>query len=258
MLKKILIGFGLVIVLAVGGVFFLISNLDGIVRTAIENYGSQAVGSQVSVGGVDIRLREGAVTISDFSIANPEGFSDNNLLSFSELSVALDLSNISQESVGIVQISSTDPFVSYERANGTSNLDVISQRLSGDASEEPEAAGAESEMQLVIDDVRIRNIQASVSDSRLPRAVNISLGDIELQGLSGTPAEISRQILRPVMNQLAGSAGQALNTVLTEQLGNIQDQANEALDQAEDTLNDALDETVGEEVRDRLGNLFGN
>jgi len=90
MLKKILISLGVLVVLLGGGVFYLLSNLDEIVRTAIEDYGSEAVGSQVSVGAVEISLREGSASIFNFSIANPPGFSDEDMLRFAELSVALD------------------------------------------------------------------------------------------------------------------------------------------------------------------------
>tara|TARA_R100001143_G_scaffold62942_1_gene67683 strand:- start:191 stop:988 length:798 start_codon:yes stop_codon:yes gene_type:complete len=265
MLKKILISLGVLVVLLGGGVFYLLSNLDEIVRTAIEDYGSEAVGSQVSVGAVEISLREGSASIFNFSIANPPGFSDEDMLRFAELSVALDLGNLSSENVGIVSIVSTDPFVSYERANGTTNIDVVSERLAGEAPQEPEDAGAESEMNLQIDDVRIRNIQASISDDRLRNPVQVSLGDITLQNLSGTPAEITQQILTPVMAQLARSASQAFlnlaNELFTEGAEELRNRVDEGRQQLEDRVDETrqqLEDSVGEDIREGLGNLFGN
>ena len=264
-MKKVFAGLAIVIVLIAGGAFYLLSNLDEIVRTAIETYGTEAIGSQVSVGSVEISLSEGSAIIYDFSIANPEGFSERSLMSFSELAVDLDLANISQEMIGISRIATRDPFVSYERANGTSNLDLVSARLSSGSAQEPESAGPESQMLLQIDSVMIGNIQASVSDAMLPRAI-VSLGDIELDGLAGTPAEIAQQILRPVLRQLASNAGSAFAGMaaqmaqeqLEEQMQNLENRANEAREQVEDSLNESINEAVGEDIREGIGNLFGN
>ena len=266
MMKKVLAGLVIVIVLIAGGAYYVLSNLDEIVRSAIETYATEAIGTEVSVGSVAINLREGSAQILDFRIANPEGFSERSMLSFSELAVDLDLGNISQELIGVSRISTQDPFVSYERANGTSNLDIISARLSGGEPQEPASAGSESQMQLMIDSIMIGNIQASVSDTLLPRAVDVRLGDIELADLAGTPAEISQQILGPVLRQLARNAGSAfasmatdlVNEQLQEQMDNLENRASEALEQAEDSLNETLNETVGEDIREGIGNLFGN
>lgn len=265
-MKKVFAGLVIVIVLIAGGAFYLLSNLDEIVRTAIETYGTEAIGSQVSVGSVEISLSEGLAIISDFTIANPEGFSNRNLLSFSELAVDLDMANISQDLVGISRITTRDPFVSYERANGTSNLDVISARLSSGSPQEPESAGAESQMLLQVDSVTIDNIQASVSDARLQRSVDVTLGDIQLANLAGTPAEITQQILRPVISQLARNAGSAfagmaanlMNEQLDAQMENIENRANEARQETQDSINENLNEALGEDVREGIGNLFGN
>ncbi len=253
-MKKILIGLVVVVVIVAGGAFFLLSNLNGFVKTAIESYGSEAIGAQVTVGSVDINLQQGSASLYDFSIANLPGNSDRSLLSFSELSVSLDLTRISQELIVISDITTRNPHVSYERANGTSNIDELSARLSSEEPQEPASAGSESEMQLEIGNILIEGIQATVSDSILPSPVEIALGDIVLSDLAGTPAEISQQILTPLMSQIASNAGSAFlnmsQELLGDQLENLGDLGNQ--------VGEKLDETVGESVREGLGNLFGN
>ena len=263
-MKKLLLGLVVLVVLLGGGVLLILSNLDALVKTAIESYGSAAVGTQVSVGSVEISLTEGAASIRYFSIANPEGFSDNPMLSFSELSVSLDLNNLNAENIGIVLISSTDPFVSYERANCTTNIDVMSQRLAGEGPQEPEDAGTESEIRLQIGEVSIRNIQANISDERLPTPARVSLGDIDLQNLSGTPAEITQQILTPVMGQLARNAGQAFLNLASDLFTGGAEQLGETVEQGRQQVEDIVDEgrhqveDISEDLREGLGNLFGN
>ena len=73
-MKSILFGLATILVLLVGGFYFVYSNLDEIVRTAIEEYGSQVVGTSVSVSGVSISLTEGKGTIKELRVAEPKGF----------------------------------------------------------------------------------------------------------------------------------------------------------------------------------------
>ncbi len=261
-MKKILIGLGVIVLLLGGGVVFVLSNLDSLVKTAIESYGTAAVGSEVRVGSVAISLSNGSASIYDFSIANPPGFSDNPMLSFSELSVVLDLTNLSAENIAIASITSTDPFVSYERANGTTNLDVVSQRLAGEGPQEPDNAGAESEIRLQIGEVNINNIQASISDDRMPAPANVSLGDINLQNMSGTPAEITQQILTPLLRQLATNAARAFVNLANELLSGsaeaVRDRVENLQEDLQQNLQENIDENLGENIREGLGNLFGN
>jgi hypothetical protein len=253
-MKKVLIGLGVIVVLIGGGVFYVLSNLDDIVKSAIETYGTAAVGSEVRVGSVAISLSNGSASIYDFSIANPVGFSDKAMVSFSELSVVLDLANLSGENIAITSITSTDPFVSYERANGTTNLDVVSQRLAGEGPQEPENAGAESDIRMQIGAVNINNIQASISDDRLPAPANVSLGNINLQNMSGTPAEITQQILSPLLRQLAANAARAFVNLANDLLSDSAETIRDTMDNLQETV----DENLGENIREGLGNLFGN
>ena len=73
--RMILVVLGVAVIVVAAAVFLLISNLDAIVKAALEKYGSEATGSAVTVDSVRISLREGSGSISGFSIGNPPGFS---------------------------------------------------------------------------------------------------------------------------------------------------------------------------------------
>ena len=76
------------LVLIGGGVFLLFSNLDKIVETSIETAGTNTMGSQVEVGSVAMDLIGGTASIYDFSIANPAGFSNAEMVRSFNLTVA--------------------------------------------------------------------------------------------------------------------------------------------------------------------------
>ena len=72
-MKKILVGLVVLVVLAAGGLWYVINSLDALIEAAIERYGSEATGVSVSVGAVRISLREGVGSIEDLVIGSPEG-----------------------------------------------------------------------------------------------------------------------------------------------------------------------------------------
>ncbi|MDG2091271.1 MAG: hypothetical protein P8J61_09305 [Gammaproteobacteria bacterium] len=245
-MKKVIIGLGFVVVLLVGGAVFFISNLDGIVKTAIETYGSEAVGSQVSVGSVEINLTDGTAAIYDFSVANPEGFSDQVMMRFSEVSVAIDIATIRDPLIVVDSIVAREPYVLYESANGTTNVDAVSARFAGDEEETvAENSDDETDIELSIASILIENIEAQMAGAGVPD-LSINLGDINLQNLQGTPDEIASQIMGPVTRQIsvnaAGALLEATATMITD-----------GLESAVDGLNG-----VGDALEEGLGNLFGN
>jgi FtsZ-binding cell division protein ZapB len=262
-MKKVILGvLVLGVVLIGGGIFYVINNLDALVKQVIETAGTYAVGSPVTVGGVSIDLRGGSATITDFAVANPRGFSNESLMSFDELSVALDLANISSELIAITSIVARNPRVHYETVECGSNLQAVPDRFS---SEEPaeDTATAESNVKLQIGSVLIEDIEASMTTHLLQRSFESSLGDIRLQNLSGTPDEIAQAIMKPVISQLSRTAANALLSMTTDLLKEdlqavgqqVVDQAQDKLDDAKESVNNQLEEAQ-DNVRESLGNLL--
>lgn len=249
-MKKVALGAGMLVLLAGGAVLYLYSNLDRLVQQAIETAGTQALGTQVSVGGVALELAEGRASITDFAIANPEGFSDNDLLAFDELSVALDLANFSQQHIGILSITALKPRVYFESREGESNIDVLRRRLdSGEGSSAvAESQPAAEPVQLSIARVDIEQIEAVLDTDLLDEPVQRPLDDIHLQDLQGTPDEVARQVgdtlLRQLGSQIAGSLLQLSAQDLKESAAEL---GRSALDKAE---------AAGEELKEGLDNLL--
>lgn len=256
-MKKVLAGLLILVVIFVGGVFLLVSNLDNIVKNVIETAGTNAIGSEVLVGEVELDLLNGIATIRNFSVANPQGFSDQLMIQFDELSIAIDIDSLSGPVTRIDSIIARNPYVLYEIQDGTSNLDAVSARFADDESSADEASGYSGSPQIAIGQITIEGIQASLLSDNLPTALNVNLGTINLQNLEGTPDSIAQQIVRPLMAQLAGNAALALVQATAELLtDNLQQKAGESLEQLEDNLRDAVDDVIGEDIREGLGNLL--
>src|SRR5688572_12656680 len=103
--KKIAIAAALLIVAAIGGgLYYLFTNLDHIVKAAIEKYGSQTTQTSVRVDNVKITLASGTAAISGLSIANPKGFDAKNAFSLGTIETGIDIKSIGKQPLIIDKI----------------------------------------------------------------------------------------------------------------------------------------------------------
>lgn len=255
-MKKILVALAVVIVLVVGGFIYVFNNLDALVETAIETAGTRTLGTRVEVGSVSLDLLGGSASIFDFSIANPPGFTDEAMASFAELSVSIDIQNLSAENIHIFSIVTRSPHVFYETRNGTTNLDTVTAAL---ASEEEEIASepAGTQPRLVVDSVLIENIRGTLQSDRLPAPVDVNLGDVVLRNLDGTPNQLAEQIMQPVLAQIAAAAAQALVEAVMNIVTNVEEVRNQ-VDRAQQQLDEATEQATNRanEALESVGNLL--
>ncbi|MES2462754.1 MAG: hypothetical protein V4671_19405 [Armatimonadota bacterium] len=243
-MRKIFGGTLLLLLVMAAGLFYLYSNLEYYVKQQIETAGSEATGTAVNVDEVVIDLSSGTASIRGFRVANPEGFSSANMMSFSELNVVLDLNNLSRDRIGIMSILTTDPHILYEMKGDISNLDVMREKLAEQSSTSPGPASQGSDIYLDIARVDIGGIGATLVSPLLAAPVEVSLGDIALRDLHGTPEEIANQVMQPVLAQLSGTAARAL---LSTRAGDLRD---DVLDRVDAGL-----EAAGENIREAGSNI---
>lgn len=231
-----------ILALIVGGIILLVNNLDSVVRRAIEVAGTNALGTEVRVGSVDLDLARGSATLSNFSIANPPGFSTDDMVRFDELFVALDLASLSSDVIRINSVRTVNPSVMYEMQGTRSNLDVVRERFPAQAPPAEPAADANMP-EIAINELNISGIQATLMSDLLPAPVNVSIGDVVIPPVQGTPAQLARQIAGPLVTQLGSRAASALAAALSRlSVEDLRNGAQERLNQAEDAVRSAADQ----------------
>jgi hypothetical protein len=127
-LKKVVLGVAVIVLAAVAfAVYYVVVSLDEIVRTAIEDYGSEIMGTSVQVSSVSIQLREGKGAIRGLRVANPDGFPPGDTISLGEISLGIDAGSlISRDPIVITLIDVVEPSVLLVTdAQGGSNLQTI-------------------------------------------------------------------------------------------------------------------------------------
>lgn len=129
-MKRFLIIAAVVVLVVIGGVYFLLSNLDSIVAGLIEKYGSEATGTQVAVAGVEISLGDGRATIAGLRIDSPDGYAARQAFTLGEATVDMDVESLRGEPLVIDEIRVAAPVVHAEiLESGASNLQDLQKNL---------------------------------------------------------------------------------------------------------------------------------
>ena len=203
MKKKILIGVGVLVLIIVIGVMVLMGNLNGIVKGVIEKVGTSVTGVSVTVGAVDIKIREGSAAIQDLSVANPDGFSAKPMLDFGELAVKL---NVKGKIINHVKVAS--PHILFEQKGKTSNFQTLQDNMSKDAEDKPkepaeEAPPAEGEPTILqINLIEIVDAQVAVVSDLFEGTKNLTIPLIKFENLKGTGEEIGKQVISQLATQI--------------------------------------------------------
>lgn len=211
-MKKIVLGVLMLVVLAIGAlVFYVYSNINDIVKAAIEKYGTQVTQTAVRVEDVDLKLSQGAGVIRGLTIANPSGYSEKRAFSLGSISAGIDIDSIMKDPIIIDHIAITAPRVFFEMADVTkTNLDELKNNIvkstAQPAPSNDQATSGGKEVHLLIR--RLTFSDGSIQAKVVPldnKQYLLKLPDIEMNNIGGTngaaPPEIGRQILKRLTDQ---------------------------------------------------------
>jgi len=211
MKKKIIIFSVLALVLAIAGTLvYVLTNINSVVKAALEKYGSQAVKTHVSVASVEIRLSQGEGAVLGLTVANPSGFVSPSIITLDTISIRIVKDSVTSTPMVIDNILISGPEVFYEmKADGTANVDILKKNLaeSGSSKEEQlqqSRKGKELRLRvgkLVFEKGKVHVRVAKLMDKpyivELPR---LELIDIGKHG-GATPAEIARTMATALVQE---------------------------------------------------------
>ncbi len=120
------------------------SNLDRMVKSGIEKYGSRAVGTAVSLESVRVGLKEGRAEVRGLTVANPDGFRMKNAFTLGEIGARIEVRSITENVKIIDSITVLEPEILAEmNGDRTFNLNVILGNLSRSAPASKEKTGTQ-------------------------------------------------------------------------------------------------------------------
>jgi len=213
-MKKALIGVvALVIVALVGGALWLYLSLDFIVKHAIEAYGTDIIGANVTVESVKLAPEDGSGAIRGLVIANPPGFRSEQSAAAAKVDVAIDPASITKSVVHVRRIVVAAPVISYESRRGGSNFDAIQRNVARHAGG-GESAASGKQTRLIVDQLEIRDATVNYVPEIPTRGATISfdLQDIRLVGIGKrqggvTPGELADAIAQALVSRMKHAMG---------------------------------------------------
>ena len=269
MKRGILIGGGALVVLVIVGVFFLWSNIGGIIKAAVEKFGTEILQAEVTLNEVDISTTSGEGALKGLNIGNPKGFETDRAFSLGAVKVTMDTGTITSDTIVIKEIIIQAPDITYEIGSGGSNLDQLKENAdayvkvasgSGGGSSSADSADGKK---LIIEHLYIREAKMNVSATFLggkkfgATLPEIHLTDIGKEDNGAGPGEIADQVISAITDSATGALsgidfGDMAGKV-TEQLGDILGgaggmaggAADAVKEQAADMMKKATDATSG-------------
>ncbi len=253
-MRKIKLAVAAVLVLCGLVAVLLATNLDRLVRRAIEVAGTQALGTAVTVTAVQMELTEGRAVIRGLRIANPEGFSERDMISLDELSLHLDAASLSSVP-RVLSIEAHNAMVNVEARGNVSNLSVVSQQMATRIN--PASSEASPGREIIVERIGLHGIEATLQSDFLPLQGGVKLGDVVLVGFQGDADELARAISRDLMIQLSRNAGLALanasSRFMNDNISWLMEEAGSRLDNLQQGIRSRFSERLDSDVRSRLG-----
>ncbi len=214
--RKILILVGVLVLALAAALVFIATNINRIVKSAIEHYGTEAAKTSVRVSSVSLRLSEGSGAIEGLTVANPQGFSSPHVLSLGSISVRIEPRTVASKVVVIDEVRVMAPQVVYEmNDSGVSNVDVLKKNLESAAPPSPGTGKtAAGEKRLRIGKLVIENARVDVRVAGLTeKQQTVTLKKIEMTNIGGqagaTPEQAARQILSAIAGEVTNEVAQA-------------------------------------------------
>ncbi|MBI5910717.1 MAG: hypothetical protein HY848_12295 [Betaproteobacteria bacterium] len=222
-MRKIAAALLLFVALIGAALFWLSGNIDGLIKDALENYGSAMTQAKVSVNAVKIAPADGKGTISNLAIANPAGFKTAYALKVGRIDIDIDIASVATDVIVIRRIAVVAPDVIYEKGEAMTNFDAIQKNI---AAYLGPAGGKKEGRRLIVELLTIRDAKAQASAAFMNgKTVSLPLPDITLKNIGRakggiTPGELGQEVAGALKAKLTGavsfdrlmkSAGDALD-----------------------------------------------
>ena len=245
-MKKLALGAFLVLLLSIGfGVYYLLSNLDSIVKAAIESYGAEATQTSVRVEKVQLELTDGSGAISGLTVGNPQGFAAAQAFSLGEIATQIDLKSLSEDVTVIEHIIVRAPEVFFElNEAGNNNLEKLNKNLSSGTSAKSGSSPSKSsgsEPKLIIRKLLFEGGSIHAKVVPLNKDYDLKLPKIEMTDLGGkngaTPGKIADQVLKELT---AKALAEVKRKGLDQYKEKLEGEVNQRLDIEKEKLGEKL------------------
>ncbi|MBI1216528.1 MAG: hypothetical protein GC185_12015 [Alphaproteobacteria bacterium] len=218
-------------VLIVAAGLFIFLNLNSGAKRLIETAGSAALGTKVSVSGLDISIADKKASMNGLSVANPPGFDAADIIKAKAISVKVD--DVTRKLVTIDEVVVDGMTVNYELGKGGTNFDVLKKNMPGAGQSNGKSGGESGENtpspEVIIHHLKILNAQVipALGKNQAPISLpDLTLNNIGSKSNPATARQVAEKILAKV---LSASSTAVITSGVTNSINKSVDNAAEKL-----------------------------
>ena len=245
-MKKFLLTVFVLLLLVIGGaVFYVMHNMEDIVKNAVNKYGSQVTGTEVKLGGFQFSPFDGWAKMSNLTVANPKGYAQANIVSLGDVEVKLDIKSLLNPMIVVEKVVVSKPEVTYELSNVTRNniSDLLANINKNTASTKKaeEENKSEAGKKVAVDLLNVVDGKVSVAASVAGQgaAVGLPLPKIEMKNIGRENNAQGETIVDTLTIVLKKILMVSYDTVVKNGLSGLKDVADEATKEVSDKAEEA-------------------
>ncbi|QBG49023.1 hypothetical protein EGM51_17045 [Verrucomicrobia bacterium S94] len=135
--------------------------------------GSKALGTEVSIDRLKVNPMKGIISLSDFSIRNPEIFGQSNAVSLASLDISVDMASLFSSTVTVHQVEINSPHFVYEQNLKSDNITEFIHNVQAFAKMDPSAPKPEKEKKknrktapvIIVESLIINDVQVQLANT---------------------------------------------------------------------------------------------
>ncbi|MEX0646635.1 MAG: hypothetical protein WEA56_06155 [Balneolaceae bacterium] len=209
------------IILIAAGFAILTLYIDSIVKSGMEDIGTEMTGTRVTVESVSISPFSGEGTVTGFRVANPDGYQTEHALSVDDFAISVDVTTLFSDVIVVNDIRVAGPAVYVEQKLPENNLQTILSNIN-----EAVSTGTSTDVELVIDHFLLENGSADLyTEVGGERSASVEISAIELndlgrggerQAVEDVVQEIARRVIEEALQAAVQSGGQQLRDAIED------------------------------------------
>ncbi len=247
-------------------VYLCLPSMESIVKNIVHEYGSAITGTDVSLGGFDLKIQNGEGVVKNIKVGNPREYKSKNLFELKKIGIKVNISSLTDDTIIIDSITIDNPKITYEmlslKQNNVSDIlnNIKANTASTEAKESDDSdktkqktGGKSSGKKVIIKELSISNGQIAVMAGlgKAKKEFSLPLPKIVMQNIGQDKKGASvTETLSKVMSEILQVTSKI---VLSSDLSGIKDAS---LKQIQETTDQLKQET--EKLKSGAKNLKNN
>jgi len=227
-MKKIIIAVGVLVIIIIAAVFFLVGNLDTIIKKGVETAGPKILKAPVTLDDVEISVSSGTGELKGLTIGNPSGYKTDYAFKLGGIAIDLDVKSVTTDKVHIRSIIIKGPQINFEGALGKKNnlsqlqanaagfsgTDKGEDKDSGPSGDRDSGAGKKVQIDLIrIEDGKINAVMDLIKEEK---SIEVALPAVELHDIGKNKDATMADAMKLILSSLNKAAMPAVQKAVND------------------------------------------